>query len=128
MREAFDTLFITPIASHCWGSCRSRSHWVDLEGWQDSIAGPISAISNCGDCEYVYSRNDWYFAQVNDPTSLLIRLMEWHSGLATGVENFIPVTPDEAADKDFMRSLVCRMQELVEQACAVEQARWQAAK
>ncbi len=128
LREAFDALFVTPFASHRWASTRGRSHWVELEGWQDSMAGPLSAIATDGGCEYVYPRDDWYFASVGDPASLRARLMEWHAGLAAGVERFAPTTRGEAADLAFMRSVATRMRELVERACAVEQARWQATR
>ncbi len=128
LREALDALFVAPFASHRWASTRSRSHWVELEGWQDSMTGPLSAIATHGGCEYVYPRDDWYFASVGDPASLRSRLLEWHTGLAAGVERFVPATPDEATDLEFMRSLVGRMRELVERGCAVEQARWQAAR
>jgi hypothetical protein len=126
--EAFEALFIAPFASRRWASVLGRSHWVELEGWQDSIAGPLSSIINAGGCEYVYSRQDAYFAGVNDPTGLRARLLEWHAGLAAGVERFAPATRDESTDLAFMRSVVGRMRELVERACAVEKARWEAAR
>lgn len=37
-----------------------------LEGWQDSMAGPLSSIVKSGGCEYVYTRNDWWFVSVDD--------------------------------------------------------------
>ena len=125
LRKAFEMLFIDPFSSHHWMSIRGRSHWVELEGWQDAMAGPLSAITTSGSCEYAYLRDDWYFTSVSDPPSLRSRLLEWHAGLASGVERFVPVTADELLDLGFMRSLVSRMRELVEQACAVEQRRWQ---
>jgi hypothetical protein len=128
LREAFEVLFVAPFASRRWASERGRSHWVELEGWQDSLAGPLSAIAGTGGCEYVYPRDDWYFASVSDPPSLRSRLLEWHAGLAAGIERFAPATPGEATDLEFMRSVVGRTRELVERACAVEQARWQAAR
>lgn len=123
LREAFDALFIAPFASHRWASRRGRSHWVELEGWQDSMAGPLSAIAETGGCGYVYTREDWYFATISDPSGLRSRLLEWHAGLATGVERFAPVNSDEADDLGFMQSVVRRMRELIERACGVEQAR-----
>ncbi|MCE9560866.1 MAG: hypothetical protein K8U57_02315 [Planctomycetes bacterium] len=128
MLESFNTLFIAPFASHQWSSRVGRSHWVELEGWQDSMAGPLSAIAERGGCEYVYPRDDWYFAPVSDPASLRARLREWHWGLAVGVERFAPATADEATDLEFMRSVVIRMRELIEQACAVEQVRWESTR
>ncbi len=126
LREEFDTLFIAPFRSHLWLSVRGRSHWVELEGWQDSMAGPLSAITTSGSCEYAYLRNDGYFTAVDDPSSLRSRLLEWHAGLAAGVELFVPATAAEETDLGFMRSVVGMMQELVEHACAIEQRRWQA--
>jgi hypothetical protein len=128
LREAFEALFTAPFASHPWASARGRSHWLELEGWQDAMAGPLSSIARDGGCGYVYPRQDEYFAGVGDPTGLRARLLEWHTGLAAGVERFAPATPSEAADLEFMRSVVGRMRELVERACVVEWARWEAAR
>lgn len=128
LREAFERLFIAPFASHRWASGRGRSHWVDLEGWQDSIAGPLSSITSTGGCDYVYSREDDYFAGVSNPSRLRSRLLEWHAGLAAGIEQFVPVAPNEHDDLAFMRAVVAEMRELVERACVVEQARWESAK
>jgi hypothetical protein len=121
-------VFVAPFASHRWASARGRSHWVDLEGWQDSIAGPVSAVAGSGGCAYVYEREDGYFAGVSDPAGLRSRLLDWHAALAAGVEKFAPECPAEASDLEFMRSLVSGARELIEQACAVERARWDAAK
>ena len=126
LRFLFDSLFIAPFALHHWATRRGRSHWVELEGWQDSMSGPLAGIVNAGGCEYVYTRDDWYFASVVDPSSLRSRLLEWHQGLAVGVERFEPTTPHEGDDLAFMRFVVGQMQELIEQACVVEQVRWQA--
>lgn len=127
LRKAFDDLFVAPYAPHSWASSRGRSHWVELEGWQDSLAGPLSSVAESGGCEFVYARDDWYYASVSDPPSLLARLQEWQGGLATGVERFAPATPEEASDLEFMCSLVSRIGDFVERACSVEQSRWQAA-
>ncbi|AWM38884.1 hypothetical protein GobsT_28870 [Gemmata obscuriglobus] len=123
LRAEFDSLFVAPFATRRWASARGRSHWVELEGWQDAMAGPLSAIAEAGSCEYVYFRDDWYFATVNDPATLRARLLEWHAGLAAGVERFAPATPEEAADQEFMRAVVGRMRELVQRACALEEVR-----
>lgn len=128
LREAFERLFIAPYASHRWASERGRSHWVELEGWQDSMAGPLSAITSTGGCEFVYSRNDDYFAGVSNPSRLRSRLLEWYAGLVDSVEKFVPVAANEVDDLAFMRSVVVEMRELVERACVVEQARWDSAQ
>src|SRR4051812_27507930 len=96
LREAFDEAFVAPFASHRWHSTRGRSHWVDLERWQDSLAGPLSKIADTGGCEYAYARDDWYFAGGADPPALRARLLEWHAGLAAGVEGFATTSPAEA--------------------------------
>ena len=44
------------------------------------------------------------------------------------MERFAPATAGEATDLEFMRSVAIRMRELVEQACAVEQARWESTR
>jgi hypothetical protein len=127
LREAFDMLFIAPFASHRWASRRGRSHWVDLEGWQDTMAGPLTGIAETGGCGYAYARDDQYFAAISDPAGMRARLLEWHAGLATGVGRFVPVDSDEADDLEFMRTLVGRMRELIERACVIEQARYRTA-
>jgi hypothetical protein len=105
-------------------SARGRSNWVDLEVWQDALAGPLSSITSAWGCGYVFAREDGYFVGVRAPLGLRARLLEWHAGLAAGIELFAPATPGEAADLAFMRSLVDRMRELVERACDVERERW----
>jgi hypothetical protein len=127
-RSEFDALFIAPFASHRWESVAGRALWLDLQMWQDAMAGPLSAVVNSEGCEYAYQRDDSYFAGVGDPPALRVRLLEWHTGLAVDVEKFVPTTPFEIADLEFMRSLVSKMRDFLERACAVEQARWQAAK
>jgi hypothetical protein len=92
------------------------------------MAGPVSSIVKTGGCDYVYDRDDWYFASVNDPATLRTRMLEWHTGLAVGIEQFAPTTSSEAVDFEFMRSVVSRMRELIDRVCGVEQARWLAAR
>lgn len=128
LRTLFDDLFIAPFASHQWASSRGRAHWVKLEGWQDSLAGPLSSIVNTGGCNYVYARDDWYFSNVKDPQGLRKRLLEWHAGLATGVDRFVPTNQPESTDRAFMQSIVTGMMKLLERACSVEQARWSSSR
>ena len=128
MQEAFDAVFIAPFASHRWKSARARSHWVDLEGWQDSLAGPLSSVVKYGGCNYVYSRDDGFFAGVGDPDVLRTRLLQWHAGLQAGVETFSPLGPDEAEELKYMRSITEQMRSLVEWACKVEYDRWSVEK
>ncbi len=124
LRDTFERLFVDPFASHCWASERARSHWVQLEGWQDAMAGPLCSIVTAGGCEYVYSRDDDYFAGVSNPSALRSLLLGWHGRLTAGVEQFIATTPQECNDLAFMQRICAEMRELVERACAVEQARW----
>jgi len=89
-RRALEEAFIAPFASHSWLSRRGRSHWVELEGWQDSMAGPLSAIANTGGCEYVYHREDWYFAGIKDPLALKQRFAEVARRASGWVGTFFP--------------------------------------
>lgn len=123
LQLALDEAFIEPFASHQWKSPRGRSCWVELEGWQDSIAGPISAVANTGECSYVYEREDAYFSGVNEPDSLYQRLLEWHRGLRAGVERFIPTTPSENDDLTFMHTVADKILVLIERVCETERAR-----
>jgi hypothetical protein len=124
MKEALEALFIAPFASHEWQSARARSHWVELEGWQDAMAGPLSSIANSGGCQYVYNRQDGYFPGVVDPESLLHCLLDCHAGLVAGVEAFCPATSAEAEDQRHMMAIADGMRALVESGCEIERARW----
>ena len=128
LQEALRAAFIAPFASHKWQSRRSRSHWVELEGWQDAIAGPLYSIAETGGCEYVYSRDDEYFVGVVDPVTLRRRLLEWQAKLAVGVEAFCPAThtPADADDLSYMRAIAEEIRDLVERSCRIEEGRWQA--
>jgi hypothetical protein len=122
--ESFKTAFIAPFASYTWASGRGRSHWVELEGWQDAMAGPLSAVIQSGGCEYAYGRDDCYFTGVSDPGTLKARLLEWHAGLVAGVEEFVANDQAEAKDLAFMRSIAAQMKKVVERACEIERVRW----
>jgi hypothetical protein len=124
LQAAFDAVLMAPFASHKWQARRSRSHWVDLEPWQDAIAGPLSSIAKSGGCEHVYSRNDEYFTGVVDPETLRQRLLEWHAGLTAGVDAFCPRSPAETEDLSYMRAITDEIRELIEQSYRVEMARW----
>lgn len=125
LEQEYKALFIAPYATRAWASVQGRMHWVNLEGWQDAMAGPISAIVDNGECGYVYARDDGYFASVEDPASLRERLLHWHSGLSKGVEQFESTTPDTAKDFAYIRSVVDRIRVLIERVCVIEQHRWQ---
>ena len=124
MQEAINEAFIAPFASHQWQSARGRSHWVDLEGLQDSLAGPLISIASSGGCGYVYHRKDGYFSGVVDSESLHSRLLEWHAGLLAGIEAFCPATAAEVEDETYMREIAGMMRVLVERGCEMEAARW----
>ncbi|MEM7355257.1 MAG: hypothetical protein AAF657_30885 [Acidobacteriota bacterium] len=126
MQKAIESAFIAPFASHQWKSARGRSHWVELEGWQDSLAGPLVSIADSGGCGYVYHRKDSYFSAVVDPESLHARLLEWHAGLIAGIEAFCPVTAAEVEDETYMREIADKMLVIVERGCGMETARWAA--
>ena len=123
MQTSFDEAFIAPFASHIWRSGRSRNHWTDLDGWQDSMAGPISAVAESGHCQYLYSREDAYFAGVKDADTLLDRLKKWHTGLVAGINRFAPESSDEIEDMEFMHKTANTMLQLVLQIFEIERVR-----
>jgi hypothetical protein len=123
MQTVFDEAFIAPFASHQWRSARARNHWTDLEGWQDSMAGPISSVAESGDCRYVYLREDAYFAGVKDAETLLERLKRWHTGLVTGINRFVPESIDELQDIKYMHKTANAMLQLAQQTCEIERVR-----
>jgi hypothetical protein len=116
--------FIEPFACHLWASPRGKSHWRDLEWLQDAMAGPINAVAERGGCEYVYGRDDRYFAGVDSPNTLRLRLMEWHGELASRIDGFEPLSAAETEDMFFMRSIVDRMRDAIERAVDLELKRW----
>jgi len=123
MQTTFDEAFVAPYASHLWRSGRARNHWTDLEGWQDSMAGPISTVAESGDCRYVYLREDSYFAGVKDADKLLDRLMKWHIGLVAGINRFVPQSSDEIEDIEYMHKTANTMLQLVLQTYEIERVR-----
>lgn len=127
LRAAFDAAFVFPFASYVWQSERARSCWIDLEGWQDNLAGPVSHIVEHGDCAYVYRRNDAYFTGVDDPAALHARLQGWHGEMVAGLKRFVPASEAEARDLTSMRQFADEMWAATEQAIEVERARWERA-
>ena len=127
LRAAFDAAFVFPFASYVWQSERARSCWIDLEGWQDNLAGPVSHIVEHGDCAYVYRRNDSYFTGVDDPVALHARLRGWHGKMVAGLERFVPASAAEASDLTSMRQFADGMWAVTEKAIEIERARWASA-
>ena len=126
-RNRLAAAFIAPYASHRWRSLRARAYWVSLEGWQDSIAGPLSSIADHGACEYVYAREDEFFSGIDRPQALRQRLRLWYGKLVDAVERFRPTTPSQVVDLAFMRRLVLDIGDVIEHGCDIEQAQWDAA-
>ncbi|WP_145998388.1 hypothetical protein [Caulobacter flavus] len=124
LRPAFDAAFIFPFARYAWKSERARSCWIDLEGWQDNLAGPVSHIIEHGGCAYVYGRNDAYFTGVDDPSTLRTRLQGWHDEMVIGLKRFAPASEAEANDLVSMRQFADEMWAVAEQALQLEEARW----
>jgi len=125
LKIMFQTAFISPIASHCWASARAKSHWRDLELLQDKMAGPLWSVAKTGGCEYEYTRNDQYFAGVDSPATLSLRLTQWHADFALRIEQFVPASAVESVDHHFMRSVVEMMLKVIERAVALESRRWE---
>ena len=124
LTKEFDSAFMVDRGS--WKSARARAHWLEAEGWRDSIAGPLWSIVRDGGCEYVYPRQDSSFADVHDPASLRNRLFEWHARLVSNIGRFAPSTDAEVSDQLFMQSLVERIRVVIERAIEIESHRWQA--
>ncbi len=128
LRVRFDAAYIFPFAKHSWKTKRGRLCWVELEVLQAALAGPLYHLIECGDCAYVYTRDDEYFAGVNDPAALLARLQQWHDQLIAGLDRFIPRTQAEATDLASMRQFASEMWAIAEQAIGIERARWAVAQ
>ncbi len=122
LRSSFHAAFIYPFSAHRWNTKRGRRHWVDLEGWQDALMGPVSAVVERGGCAYVYTRDDEYFSGVHDPVALRARLRQWHAKLAAGLERFRATSRDEAADLASMQQFVHAIWDVAVQACDIELA------
>ena len=127
MQHRFEAAFIFPYASYPWKSKRGRECWLDVEWWQDCLAGPVSTIVEHAGCAYVYARNDEFFTDVTEPAALLARLRHWHEKLVAGVDGFAPTSPDEAADLASMRQFALAIWAVSEEAWEIERDRWEAA-
>lgn len=127
--KAFREIFIASCHRDSWHTTAGRSHWLESEGWQDAIAGPISSILNDGGCPYVYSRPDSSFAGVHDPSSLRTWLIEWHEKVASSAARFSPRHPmPKIATGGSLESLLAAMRKLTEDAIAMESRRWQSSQ
>jgi len=124
LKKAFDSAFM--VDRRFWKSARGRAHWLESEGWQDAIAGPLWSIVRHGGCDYVYPRQDSFFADVHDPASLRNLLFEWHARLVSNIGRFAPSTDAEVSDQLLMQSLVERIRVVIERAIEIESHRWQA--
>jgi hypothetical protein len=123
LKAAFDAAF---GYGRSWNTARGRWHWIESEGWQDAIAGPLWSIAKDGGCEYVYQRQDSCFASVHDPSLLRNLLLEWHAKLAASLGKFAPTSEDERLDQSFMESSLADILVLIERATEIESRRWQA--
>jgi len=124
LRVAFEAAFYAQ-SSHGWNSERGRAFWSSLEGWRDSIAGPVYSIVMKGDCEYVYTRGGHYFTGVSEPKSLQSRLLDWQAELVDTVEEFTPASSAEEEDLASMRLRAAAMRSVIDRAIEVESRRWQ---
>lgn len=121
-----DDDLLSATMGYSWASARGKSQWRDLEFFQDAIAGPISSVAKTGGCEYVYSRHDQYFGGVENPNALRLRLIQWHSELASRIDRFEPVSSEEVEDLIFMRSTADKMRDAIQRAVDLELKRWRA--
>jgi hypothetical protein len=118
--------FIEPYSSHSWASARGRSHWRELELLQDAMAGPVCSVIKGGGCEYVYTRDEQYFAGVDSPDALRLRLTQWHSEFASRVSRFEPASNGESVDLVFMQDTVQKMLDVIQFAADLELKHWRA--
>ena len=123
LRADFEAAYIFPLAQYAWQSERGRECWIDLEVWQDALAGPVYSIINDGNCAYVYARNDEYFAGVNDATALYALFQQWHGELSAGLDSFVPTTDAETIDLTSMRQFAHHMWVVAEKAIEIERRR-----
>ena len=127
LRSKFDAAYVYPVAKHSWETAQGRLCWIDLELLRAALAGPLYSVAEKGNCTYVYTRDDEYFAGVSDPSALLARLQQWHDELLAGLDRFAPTSEAEATDLASMRQFATEMWSVAEQAIEIERARWDAA-
>lgn len=123
LEHRFEAAFYSP-AGHRWKSERGRWAWLDLEVWQDALAGPLYSIKETGGCGYVYRRDDEHFSGVDEPVALRERLRRWYDKVVEGIDRFVPTSPAEAADLVSMRQFAADIWAFAEAACDIEQGRW----
>lgn len=124
-KQRFTTAFAWPAGDRQLKSKRGRAVWINLQTWQDSLAGPLHSISETGGCAYVYNREDEYFRGVDRPAALHDRLRDWHTELTSEIDRFVPQSSDESADIDTMLKYVADMWSVIETGCEIERNRWE---
>ena len=123
LESQFNEAFYVP-AKYDWQSRRAMIHWIETAHLEVALAGPVYSIVTSGGCNYVYSREDYYFRGVDNPVALRNRLLQSHSQMVEIVDNFMPTSSRESADLVSMRQFVSGIGNVIEAACDIEQKRW----
>lgn len=118
----FDAAFLSPFTRYAWQSRRARSCWMELQGYQDALAGPIYSVLKSGNCAYIYALENAYFSGVRDPDTLHARLRYWHSKLIAGLDDFVPRDEAEQVDLAAMREFARKTWFVAEKAIDIERS------
>ncbi|WP_443747159.1 hypothetical protein [Asticcacaulis solisilvae] len=124
LKADFDAAFVFPHTTRRWKSERGRDYWIDLQIWKDALAGPVYNIVKYGNCAYVYSRDDVYFHDVENPDQLRVRLREWYCRLTAVLDEFVPDDQAEQEDLAVLRQITTRIWAVVESAVEIERLRF----
>lgn len=119
LRGLLDASLRQPFAEYDWSSRRARWHWSQREGSLDALAGPLTAIAERGDCEYVY-RDDDRWPHVRGAEDFRVWARQAFEALRADVQEFRPGTPGEEGDFAYMLEVLGDLEAAVDLAITLE--------
>ena len=101
-----DTFSKLHLTKNKWNTKIASQIWFECQSWEETLAGPLFAFCKNGNCDYVYTRNDDYFHDVDTPDNLRDKLNSWLSEIEKIVNKFEPKNEEEKADKELMKAKI----------------------
>ena len=97
--------------------------WQTLEPLNDLLAGPLYAIYDHGDCNYVF-QDEHRFPGLHDADDFLNWCVELVERYRTGIDARVPETEEEENDKELLLFQTDRKMELADLAYGIMQEKF----
>lgn len=97
--------------------------WLDMEGWRDSLAGPLYSINEYENCDYVFNNQNEIFKEINSCEELLDWCMKIVKEYRHGVCRIQANTKDEMQDQTLLLNQTVIMEKLSNLAIDIQRRR-----